>query len=296
MRIVITGANGQLGRDCQKILSTKHTVIACNHQTLDIGNRSAVGSLLANQQPQIIINCAAYTAVDRCEEESETAWRVNATGPENLAKEAAKIDARLLHISTDYVFDGNKQIPQRYLEEDTTNPLSEYGRSKLAGEQAVLKYHHNSVILRTAWLYSEHGGNFLKTMLKLTTADPQRELKVVNDQYGSLTWSYSLAKQLSAVIDHEITGIVHATSEGYSTWYQVACSFLTKMHRSYTIRPCTTTEYPTPAPRPANSILENQVLKKAGCNLFCDWQTDLDEFVRKHGETLLKELDQENCG
>ncbi len=292
MKILITGANGQLGRDCQQILSSKHTVISCDLDTLDIGDTAAVKAAFTAEEPEVIINCAAFTAVNRCETETELTWRANATGPENLAKEAASIGARLIHISTDYVFDGNKPVPEAYMEDDATNPLSEYGRSKLAGEKAILKHLDNTAILRTAWLYSATGGNFLKTMLKLAIADPKRELKVVDDQYGSLTWSYPLAQQIEKLLSPEIRGIVHTTSEGYSSWYEAACYFLDKMNQPYTMRPCTTAEYPTPAHRPANSILENKILKERGCNLFSDWREHLDQFVDTHGDALYREADK----
>ncbi len=290
MKILITGANGQLGQDCQQILAPNHTLLLCDIGTLDISDATAVQAMFTAEKPQVIINCAAFTAVDRCETEREAAWRANAIGPENLAKEAATIGARLIHISTDYVFDGNKPVPEAYMEDDATNPLSEYGRSKLAGEEAIFKYLDNTAILRTAWLYSAGGGNFLKTMLKLAAANPQRELKVVNDQYGSLTWSYPLAQQIEQLLTPEINGIIHTTSEGYSTWYEAACYFLEKMNQPYTIRPCTTTEYPTPAHRPANSILENRVLKERGCNFFTNWQEHLDQFVDQYGDALYQEI------
>ncbi len=293
MKILITGANGQLGSDCQKILAHNHTLIPCDLNTptpLNIGNGAAVKAIFTKEKPDIIINCAAFTAVDRCETETELTWRANATGPENLAKEAAIIGARLIHVSTDYVFDGNKPVPEAYKEDDATNPLSEYGRSKLAGEKAILQHLDNTAILRTAWLYSATGGNFLKTMLKLAIADPKRELKVVDDQYGSLTWSYPLAQQIEQLLDSDIRGVVHTTAEGYSSWYEAACYFLDKINQPYTMRPCTTAEYPTPAHRPANSILENAKLKEKGCNLFVSWQEHLDQFVTLHGDALYREI------
>ncbi len=290
MKILITGANGQLGQECQQVLAPNHTLLPCGRDTLDIGNAAAVEAMLTAEKPQVIINCAAFTAVDRCETEREASWRANAAGPENLAKGAADIGARLIHISTDYVFDGNKPVPQAYTEDDATNPLSEYGRSKLAGEKAICRYLDNTAILRTAWLYSANGGNFLKTMLKLAAADPQRELKVVNDQYGSLTWSYPLARQIEQLLTPEINGIIHTTSEGYSTWYEAACYFLEKMNQPCNIRPCTTAEYPTPAHRPANSVLENRVLKERGCNILTSWQEHLDQFVGRYGDALYREI------
>jgi dTDP-4-dehydrorhamnose reductase len=289
MNIVIVGAGGQLGSDCGKLLSGKHQVVSRDLPQVDIGDAGSVARLLEETRPQVIINCAAYTAVDACESNLELSWRINALGPRFLAEGAARHQARLIHISTDYVFDGHRPAPQPYVEDDAPNPLSQYGRSKLAGEEAVIKACANHVILRTAWLYGATGKNFLKTMLRLAVADPHRQLKVVDDQHGSLTWSRTLARQIEQLLDGGITGIVHATSEGHATWYEVARTFLTAMGLPFSMRPCTTAEYPTPAHRPANSILENRVLHQAGCNLFVDWRQDLEHFVAAHKEALLAE-------
>jgi dTDP-4-dehydrorhamnose reductase len=227
--------------------------------------------------------------VDGCEEETALAWKVNAEGPGHLAKAAEKLGSRLIHVSTDYVFDGNRKVPQPYLENDPPNPLSQYGKSKLAGEKAVLAHMENAVILRTAWLYSATGKNFLKTMLRLAVTDPDREMRVVNDQFGSLTWSHTLARQIEKLLHSNLSGIMHTTAEGYSSWYEGARYFLDTMKVPYSMRPCSTAEYPTPAHRPANSILENSVLKKEGISVFRSWQEDIDRFVEKHRETLLAE-------
>jgi dTDP-4-dehydrorhamnose reductase len=192
-------------------------------------------------------------------------------------------------VSTDYIFDGNRPAPAPYFETDTPNPLSQYGKSKLAGEEAVAQYCSNHVILRTAWLYSSTGKNFLKTILRLVIQDPSRELKVVDDQYGSLTWSYTLALQIQKLLKAELTGVVHTTSEGYSTWFEAARYFLDTMDVPYAMRPCTTAEYPTPAHRPANSILENKVLKDAGISTFVDWKEDINSFVSQYRKQLLQE-------
>ncbi|MBU0961518.1 MAG: NAD(P)-dependent oxidoreductase, partial [Proteobacteria bacterium] len=168
-------------------------------------------------------------------------------------------------------------------------PLSQYGRSKLAGEQAVTEISSDHLILRTAWLYGWGGKNFLKTMLRLALADPSRELKVVNDQHGSLTWTATLARQIETVLTSDLQGIVHATAEGSSTWYQGACYFLDAMEISHNLVPCSTSEYPTPAHRPANSILENRRLKQAGLSIFNSWQGDIDAFVRLYRKELLQE-------
>ena len=277
MKIVICGGYGQLGSDVTSLLKTDHEVIACSSQELDIASAAQVAAFFSQHRPDIVINCAAYTAVDKCETEKKQAWSVNATGPENLAKQTETLEARLIHISTDYVFDGNKTSTESYSEEDSVTPLSEYGRSKLAGEQAISAHCSNHIILRTAWLYGWKGNNFLKTMLRLALADPDRELKVVNDQHGSLTWTATLARQVLAVLSPEIQGVVHATATGSSTWYEGACYFLD------------TREYPTPAHRPANSILENRRLEKAGISVFHSWQEDIDHYIALHRTELIEE-------
>ncbi len=296
MKIFITGAGGQLGTDCQRVLKKNHELAAYSWDMLDIGDFAAVQMALASEKPDVLINCAAYTVVDQCEGEGkEEAWWVNAEGAKYLAMGAAEAGVRFIHISTDYVFDGAKPVPERYLEGDAVNPLSEYGRSKLAGEEAVIESCENSLILRTAWLYSGYGKNFFKTMLRLA-ADPMRQFKVVNDQYGSPTWSLTLAMQIEALLDSEIRGVVHTTSEGYCTWFEAACYFLSKMGAAFSIAPCTTAEYPTPAHRPANSILENGVLKEAGINRFSDWRVSMDQFVAMHGEQLREDVEKELAG
>lgn len=289
MKIVIIGAKGQLGTDCCNILAQENETVGCDIPGIDIGNAESVNSYIADRRPEAIINCAAYTAVDACEKDVELCWRVNADGPKYLAQAAEKFACRLIHISTDYVFDGRRKVPGSYTEEDAANPLSQYGKSKLAGEHAVTAATANHVILRTAWLYSAYGKNFLKTMLRLTLMAPHQERKVVDDQFGSLTWSYTLAQQIQKLLHSEMTGIIHATSEAYSSWYGAACYFLDAMKVPHRLRPCTTAEYPTPAHRPANSILANTRLEQAGISSFVSWQEDIDTFVDMYREQLLTE-------
>ncbi len=289
MKILILGSKGQLGTDCCNLLYKEYDTLGCDIRQFDIADPESVDSYISEVRPEIIINCAAYTAVDACETERSLAWNVNAEGPKNLAMAARKINCRLIHISTDYVFDGKRPVPQPYGEEDPTNPLSQYGLSKLAGERYISENAADYIILRTAWLYSGYGKNFLKTMLRLSLADPKRELKVVDDQYGSLTWSRTLALQIQRLLRSEMTGIVHATSDGYSTWYQAARYFLEAMQVPHTLIPCTTAEYPTPAHRPTNSILANRRLDEAGISTFVRWQEDVDTFVAMYRESLLTE-------
>lgn len=289
MKTLVIGARGQLGTDCCTILSRDNDTVGCDMPQIDIGDAAAVDQWIADLRPQVIVNCAAYTAVDACETEIELCWKVNAQGPKNLAVAAKRAGSRLIHISTDYVFDGNKPVPEAYREDEPTNPLSQYGLSKLAGERHIVETGCNAVILRTAWLYSGYGKNFLKTMLRLALANPERPLKVVDDQYGSLTWSRTLTQQIARLLHSDITGIVHATSEGYSTWYAAARYFLEAMQVPHNLVPCTTADYPTPAHRPANSILANSRLDEAGISSFVSWQQDVDAFVGMFRDALLDE-------
>ncbi len=290
MKILITGADGQLGTDCRLLLASEHTLVTPTLEQLDFCLPSTIDTVLSRERPDLIINCAAYTAVDRCEQEQDLCRAINADGPRLLAQGAERLRARLIHISTDYVFSGQKPVPEPYTEEDPAQPLSEYGKTKLAGEEAVRSHCADHLILRTAWLYSAHGPNFLKTMLRLTLADPERDLPVVDDQYGSLTWSHTLARQIRHLLTTDLTGTVHATADGYSTWYAGARTFLEAMGLSHRLRPCTTAEYPTPTVRPVNSILANTRLDRAGLSVFVPWQDDVTLFVKRYREKLLGDI------
>ncbi len=291
MKILIAGAAGQLGRDLHQVLMGDHEILAVDEPDLDIADFQAVQDCVGRFQPEVIVNCAAFTQVDRCETEESRAYQVNALGPRHLALSLADSGGLLVHVSTDYVFDGRKPPPAAYVEEDATAPLSCYGRTKLAGELAVREAAGRYMIVRTAWLYGIHGKNFLKTVLRLALTDPERTLKVVNDQFGSLTWSHRLARQLARLIKARGQGVYHATAEGYCTWFEVAGYFLRHMGVPHWLIPCTTAEYPTPAARPGNSILENRRLKETGLNLMRPWQDDLDEFIARYRNDLLKEVE-----
>lgn len=289
MKILIIGSGGQLGTDCIEILSGAHTVAAIDYPEIDITSRQSVARIFADRRPEALINCAAYTAVDKCETDAEAAWLVNAEGPRFIGELAVEHGCRVVHVSTDYVFDGRKPVPEPYVEHDPVNPLSEYGRSKLAGEKNLQDCCPEALILRTAWLYSAHGPNFLKTMLKLALSDPGRNYTIVNDQFGSLTWSWTLAKQIEILLDSNLSGIIHTTSDGYSTWYEAACYFLDKIGVDHSFVPCTTKEYPTPAHRPTNSILQNKVLDRFGISVFRSWQDDVDTLVEQFKDRLVQD-------
>jgi dTDP-4-dehydrorhamnose reductase len=293
MKILVTGGKGQLGMDCVQVLRESHEVLAIDIDELDITRLADLEALVQKFMPNLIINCAAYTQVDNCEIERKLAWNVNVMGTENLVKCSENQGGRLIHISTDYVFDGTKKIPEPYVEKDKPNPVSYYGITKYESEKVVRKGADRHVILRPAWMYGINGHNFLKTMLKLALNNPENEIRVVNDQYGSPTWAYGLALQIQRIIDTDAGGIYHATAEGYCTWFELAEYFLKKMQVPHTIVPCTSEEFPTRAKRPKNSILENRHLKEKGINIMSQWQDDIDRFVSSFRERLIGEIKKE---
>ncbi|HUT72527.1 MAG TPA: dTDP-4-dehydrorhamnose reductase [Desulfatiglandales bacterium] len=293
MKILICGSDGQLGSDCTNVLKPAYEVLPVDLEDLDITNPTDVETMVQEFMPDIILNCAAYTSVDDCETKKGLARSVNVQGPRNLGITAKKHGAQLIHISTDYVFGGKKKVPEPYSEEDDPSPLSYYGRTKFEGEEAIRKTIDSHIIVRTAWLYGLQGHNFLKTMLKLTLKDPHKEIKVVNDQFGSPTWSYRLALQIKELIEVRGHGTYHATSDGFCTWHELASCFLEKMGVPHSLIPCTTEEYPTPAIRPMNSILENRRLKGAGIDIMPHWEDDLDQFVSTCRERLINEVKHE---
>jgi dTDP-4-dehydrorhamnose reductase len=286
--ILITGSKGQLGTDCLEVFSAVPGLAGVDLPEVDLSDRIQCLDILNRVRPEVIVNCAAYTAVDACETDP-TCWRANAELPGFLAEWVEQNKSYLIQVSTDYVFSGSKPLFETAAETDEPGPVSEYGKSKLAGEQAIAERTDRYAILRTAWLYGATGRNFLKTMLRLTLEHPGKEFNVVHDQYGSPTWSHTLARQIMAVAEERATGLFHATSEGYCTWYELACAFLDELGVEHRFIPCGTDEFPTPTKRPANSILENARLKELGINRFRDWKVELAEFAARHGETLLAE-------
>lgn len=264
MNILVTGANGQLGREMQRL-----SAVSPNNYTftdvaeLDVTDAGAVRQAVAQTRAEVIVNCAAYTNVERAEEDEEAADRLNRGAAENLARAAEENGATLIHVSTDYVFDGTGHRP--YTEDMATSPLGAYGRTKLAGEEAVKASGCRYLILRTAWLYSEYGNNFLKTMLHLTS---EREtLRVVFDQVGTPTYAGDLALAIFSLIEAGRytgnEGVYHFTDEGVCSWYDFAVEIAAAAgHGTCRIIPCHTSEYPTKATRPAYSVLDKTRFKE----------------------------------
>ncbi len=284
-KILLTGKNGQVGWELQRTLAPLGEVIALDVGELDLSSPEAIRQAVRSIKPDIIVNPAAYTAVDKAESEQELAMAINGVAPGVLAEEAKKLDALLVHYSTDYVFDGRKKGP--YLESDEPNPLGVYGKTKLAGEQAIRASGVKHLIFRTSWVYGARGKNFLLTMLRL--AKERNELRVVDDQIGAPTWSRSLgeitalvlaqlcAPNASKDIIEQVSGTYHLTSSGKVSW----CGFTAEILRMANVQPLprlvpiTTPEYPTPAIRPMNSILLNDKLTRTFGLAAGNWESNL---------------------
>ena len=278
MKIVITGAKGQLGTELINQLRNMEgmDIIPTDRDELNIIDINSVNEFLLNNKPDVVINCAAHTAVDLCETDVENAYKINAVGPRNLAIVCEKIGAKLVQVSTDYVFDGNGTRP--YREDDTTCPNSIYGTSKLMGENFVREFCSRYFVVRTAWLYGE-GNNFVRTMLKL--AETNSELNVVNDQFGSPTSTVDLAKAIIDLMNTEHYGVYHGTCEGQCSWYDFAKKIFEIKNIDIKVNPVTSEEFKRPAPRPAYSVLDNFMLKLVGLNSFRTWEKSLEEYLDK---------------
>ncbi len=288
MKILLLGKNGQVGYELKRTLAPLGDLTALGRTELDLTNQAAISNTVRALKPALIVNAAAYTAVDKAEEELDLAMAINAVAPGILAKEAAACNALLVHYSTDYVFDGTKEEP--YTEQDIPNPLSIYGKTKLAGEEAVRAGGAEHLIFRTSWVYGLRGHNFLLTIRRL--AAEREELSIVDDQYGAPTWCRTIAETTAAILKQKplqaASGTYHLTAAGSTTWHGFARAIIhgpainqacggqppTAAHRP-TLRPIKTAAYPTPAQRPANSRLNCSKLEKTFKLTLPPWQTEL---------------------
>ena len=277
MKILITGANGLLGHELSSILKD-HTLILLSHSQLDISDPESVNKQIDSSSPDIIINSAAYTQVDACETNYDLAFKSNAIGPKNLAIKCKQLGIPLIHISTDYVFEGNKKKNSPLVEDDKLGPKTVYGKTKLEGEKMVQENCQKYFILRTAWLYGE-GKNFVKTMLSLSKKN--KELKVVNDQIGSPTYAKDLAKAIKEIIEKKSDkyGIYHVTNKGEVSWYEFAKKIFEIKNIEIKVNSCTSEEFPRPAPRPHYSVLSNQKWIDAGFTPMRDYEEALKEYL-----------------
>lgn len=274
MKILVTGANGMLGQDLCPILEDEgHTVVETDVDTLDITNFEMVKEVLNKEKPDCVIHCAAYTNVDKAEEDLETAKLINSKGTENIAKVSSELDITVVYISTDYVFDGTKNSP--YTPDDKPNPINNYGLTKFEGEKAVLKYCKKYYIARTSWLYGHHGKNFVETMLSL--AD-KSELKVVDDQTGCPTWTCELANGIVKLFEKPY-GIYHVCGSGSTTWYGFAKEIFEQYKKleqtdlDVNVLPCTTEDFPRPANRPKYSVMANDKICR-------NWKSALKDYLQ----------------
>lgn len=277
-RVMITGANGQLGRavNLQYADSGEYELINTDVGELDITNIDKVMTFVREVKPYAIINCAAYTAVDACEKEEDLAFRINAIGPRNLSIAATETGAKMMHVSTDYVFDGNGTRP--YRETDPTGPQGAYGRTKLAGEDFVREFSDRHFIVRTAWLYGD-GKNFVKTMLRLSETNDK--VRVVMDQVGSPTSADELAKAIAYLLPTENYGLFHGTCEGDCSWAQFTEEIFRLAGKNTIVEAITSEEYAAAAKRPAYSILENYMLKMTTDFMFADWHDAIAAYIGK---------------
>lgn len=278
MRVLVTGAQGQLGTDmllCLERQPAEFHVLGYGRTALDITDVSQVSKIFGEVKPDVVIHTAAYTQVDQAETDRDRAYAVNALGTRNLVVEAEKLGAKFVYLSTDYVFDGKKGTP--YSESDRTNPQSVYGQSKRAGEEYVLSLSSKYFIVRTSWVYGKYGANFVKTMLKL--GGEGKPLKVVNDQFGSPTYTVDLARFIEQIIGTECYGIYHATNSGSCSWYEFAKTIFEQAGMQVELSSCATADFPRPAPRPAYSVLEHAAIQLNGFQDLRPWQEGLKDFL-----------------
>jgi dTDP-4-dehydrorhamnose reductase len=283
MKILITGANGQVGWELQRTLAPLGEVVALGHADLDLSNPDAIRQAMRQIAPDLIVNAAAYTAVDRAEQERDLAHAVNAVAPGVLAEEAKHLNAALVHYSTDYIFDGSKGSP--YVEIDAPNPMSVYGVTKLAGEKAISAVGCPHLILRTSWVYGARGKNFLLTIQRL--AQERDELRVVDDQLGAPTWSRMIAESTAAIVNQclhkgsvadmlrDKGGLYHLTAAGNTSWFGFASEIVKHLDKPPRMTPIGTAEYPLPAPRPAYSVMSNNKLTRTFGIALPDWKRAL---------------------
>jgi len=284
MKIIILGGKGQLGKEFENFLKDKAEIYSFSHLELDVLNQELLIKKIQEIKPEVVINCSAYTKVDKAEEEKEECIKVNAIGAKNVSYASYKVGAKVIYFSTDYIFDGEKESP--YTELDSPNPISTYGSSKLLGEIYTSKHNPNHLILRISWLYGINGRNFVKTITK--KAKEEKELKIVSDQKGSPTYTLDVVKQTWELIKKDKVGIYHSANQGETSWYEFAKKIIEKLKINVKISPIKTGEYPALVKRPKYSVLDNYLLKLEGINIMRDWETALNEFLDTYGTLLLE--------
>ncbi|MDY3773535.1 MAG: dTDP-4-dehydrorhamnose reductase [Eubacterium sp.] len=279
MKVLVTGVKGQLGYDVVRELQSRgHEAIGVDIEEMDITDETAVSRLMEETAPEAVIHCSAFTAVDRAEEEQELCYKVNVEGTENIAKMCQKLGCKMLYLSTDYIFSGEGQRP--WEPEDTPSPLNAYGQSKYQGEVALRQYVDKYFIVRISWVFGINGNNFIKTMLRL--GKENGAVKVVDDQIGSPTYTFDLAKLLVDMIETEQYGAYHATNEGICSWYEFAKEIFQEANmKEVTVTPVSSEEFPVKAKRPKNSRMSKEKLVQNGFSLLPSWQDAVKRYIEE---------------
>lgn len=278
MKVLVTGVKGQLGHDVVNELTKRgHIAVGTDIEEMDITDKKSVESVMKENMPEAVIHCAAYTAVDAAEDNVELCRKINAEGTQNIADVCKELDIKMIYISTDYVFDGEGEKP--WEPDDERSPLNVYGQTKYEGELAVQNTLDKFFIVRIAWVFGVNGKNFIKTMLNL--GKTRDSLTVVNDQFGSPTYTYDLAKLLVDMVETEKYGIYHATNEGICTWYEFACEIFKQAGMNIKVAPVSASEYPAKAKRPSNSRMSKEKLTDNGFEKLPTWQDALSRYLKE---------------
>ena len=285
MKILILGSEGQLGYEFKNYLEKIENVYSFSHKEVDILDIKKLDNILKEIRPDIVINCVAYTKVDKCEDEPDLVFLINSIGAKNISYLSYKYNSKIIYFSTDYIFDGEKKSP--YNEFDKPNPLSVYGRSKLFGEKYTKEFNPNHLIIRISWLYGIKGDNFVKTIIKLSKIN--NILRIVNDQMGSPTYTLDVVKQIYELIKRDYIGLIHSANIGETSWFNFANLINEKLKLNIKIIPIKTEEYNAKAKRPKYSVLENYILKIENLNIMRNWEVAFNEFIENYKGDLLNE-------
>ena len=290
MKILILGGTGGLGSDCRKVLGQEHEVICPGKEEVDVVSWDVVIEAFDSISPDIVLNCVGLTDLEACEADPFVLRKINVEGPRNLAQSSARFGCKIVHVSCGHVFDGRKAMPQPYFEDDSPNPLSAYGKSKLESETAVRGNSPNYIIVRSNWLYGMNGDNFVKSVLRHALGSDSTPLRLADDQFGSPTWTHRLALQIRELLNKDGRGSYHATASGYCSPFEMARHILNKLRLKAAIEPCSLSDLSGGHLLPGNCVLENRLSKKQGVNIMASWEKDLDTFLEEYGDQLIEEV------
>jgi dTDP-4-dehydrorhamnose reductase len=293
MKVLILGGSGMLGSECKAVFSASHQVFTPERKEMDIIRWDGVIGKLQKLKPNAIVNCAGLSDLECPDPDELNVRKINVEGPRNLAQGAARFNCKLLHISSDLVFDGQKAVPQPYFEDDAPNPVTPFGKSKMDSELAVKDNAPDYIIVRTGWLYGIRGNNFIRSIVREAVRHKRPFLEIPADYYGSPTWAHRLALQVKGLIDRHVTGTYHATAEGSCNLLEFATHVVETLSLPITLKSAPAGPWMGTTNRPLNNVLENRKLKAQGLNVMVDWKTDLDAFLDNHGEELIHQLERE---